>query len=126
MASSLDKLASNLCGTSGIQCDKCKGNMELINISGNYIASLGCERWRTKKTKGLDEGVLKKSFNHTGRFWGCDEKFRQMIRKDVYPYEYMDGWEKFEEAGLPPKDTFYSRLNMKGISDQDYEHAQQV
>ena len=34
MASSLDKMASNLCGTSGIQCDKCKGNMELINISG--------------------------------------------------------------------------------------------
>ena len=27
---------------------------------------------------------------------------------------------------LPPKDTFYSRFNMKGISDQDYEHAQQV
>ena len=30
MASSLDKLASNLCGTSSIQCDKCKCNMELI------------------------------------------------------------------------------------------------
>ena len=49
MASSLDKLASNLCGTSGIQCDKCKGNMELINISGDYIASLGCKRWAVKK-----------------------------------------------------------------------------
>ena len=59
MASSLDELASNLCGTSGIQCDKCKGNMELINISGNYIASLGCERCRTKKTKDLDEEALK-------------------------------------------------------------------
>ena len=126
VASSLDKLTSNLCGTSGIQCDKCKGNMELINISGNYIASLGCERCRTKKTKDLDKGALKKNFNHTSRFWGCDEKFRLMIRKGVYPYEYMDGWEKFEEAGLPPKDAFYSGLNMKGISDQDYEHAQQV
>ena len=42
MASGLDKLASNLCGTSGIQCDKCKGNMEMINISGDCIASLGC------------------------------------------------------------------------------------
>ena len=52
MASSLDKLASNLCGTSGIQCDKCKGNMELINISGDYIASLGCERYKSKKNKG--------------------------------------------------------------------------
>ena len=49
-----------------------------------------------------------------------------MIRKGVYPYEYMDGWEKFEETSLPPKDAFYSRLSMKGISDRDYEHAQQV
>ena len=67
MASSLDKLASNLCGTSGIQCNKCKGNMELINISGDYIASLGCERCITKKTKDLGELVLKKNLNHTNR-----------------------------------------------------------
>ena len=100
--------------------------MELINISGDYIASLGCERCRTKKTKDLEEGALKKNFNDTMWFLACDEKFHLMVRKGVYPYEYMDGWEKFEEAGLPPKDAFYSRLNMKGISDQDYEHAQQV
>ena len=81
---------------------------------------------QNKKKKDLDEGVLKKNFNHTSRFWGCDEKFRLMIRKGVYPYEYIDGWENFEKASLPPKDAFYSRLNMKGISDQDYEHAQQV
>ena len=50
-----------------------------------------------------------------------------MIRKGVYPYEYMDGWEKFEETSLPPKGAFYSKVNnMKGISDQDYEHAQQI
>ena len=126
MASSLDKLASNLCGTSGIQCDKCKGNMELINVSGDYIASLGCERCKTKKTKGLEEGVLKNNFKHTNSFWGCDEKFHLNIRKGVYPYEYMNGWEKFEEKSISPKDAFYSRLNMKGISDQDYEYAQQV
>ena len=49
-----------------------------------------------------------------------------MIRKGIYSYEYMDNWEKFEEPSLPPKDAFFSRLIMKGISDQDYEHAQQV
>ena len=52
MASSLNKLANNLYGTSGIQCDQCKGNMELINISEDYIASLGCERCKKKKDKG--------------------------------------------------------------------------
>ena len=41
----------------------------------------------------------------------------------IYPYKYMDGWKKFEETSLPLKDAFYSRLSMKGISDQDYEHA---
>ena len=126
MASSLDKVTSNLRGASQIECDKCKGSVELTNSSGDYIASLGCEKCRTKKTKDLDEGVLKKNFNHTSRFWGCDEKFRLMIRKGVYPYEYMDGQRKFEEASLRPKDAFYSRLNMKGISGQDHEHAQQV
>ena len=49
-----------------------------------------------------------------------------MIRKGVDPYEYMDSWKKFEETSLPQKDTFYSKLNKKGISYQDYEHAQQV
>ena len=58
--------------------------MELINISGDYIASLGCERCRSKKTKYLDEGTLKKNFTHTSRFWGCNKKFRLMIQKGVY------------------------------------------
>ena len=62
MASSLDKLASNLCGTSGIQCDKCKGNMALINISGDYIAWLRCERYRKKKDKRPRRRGVKKEF----------------------------------------------------------------
>ena len=47
-----------------------------------------------------------------------------MIRKSLYLYEYIDSWKKFEETSLSLKDAFYSRLNMKGISDQGYEHAQ--
>ena len=81
---------------------------------------------QNKKDKRPRRRALKKNFNHSSRFWGCDEKFHLIIQKVVYPYEYMDGWEKFGEAGLPEKDAFYSRLNVKGISGQDYEHAQQV
>ena len=63
---------------------------------------------------------------HLREFYKEEEVFRLMRRKGVYPYEYMDNWKKFEKTSLPPKDAFYSRLNMKGISDQDHEHAQQV
>ena len=38
----------------------------------------------------------------------------------------MDSWDRFKEMALPPKGAFYSKLNMSGVSDQDYEHACKV
>ena len=49
-----------------------------------------------------------------------------MLRKGVYPYEYMDDWEKFNETSLPEKEDFCSHLNMKDITDSDYAHAKRV
>ena len=46
--------------------------------------------------------------------------------KGVYPYEYMYSWEKFYETILPPKEIFYSNLNLEDIRDEDYAHAQKV
>ena len=47
-----------------------------------------------------------------------------LIQKGVYLNEYMDYWEKFEEIQL--KNALYSKQSMKGISDNDYKHAQQI
>ena len=49
-----------------------------------------------------------------------------LLRKGVYPYEYMDDWEKFNETTLPEKEEFYSNLNMEDITDADYIHAKGV
>ena len=49
-----------------------------------------------------------------------------MRRKGVYPYEYMKSWSRFDEVSLPEKSDFYSKLNLSGISDEDYEHAREV
>lgn len=48
------------------------------------------------------------------------------MRKGVYPYEYMDSWEKFDDCELPPKEVFYSALSGVHISNDDYEHAHKV
>ena len=47
-----------------------------------------------------------------------------LLRKGVYPYEYMDSWERFNETSLPDKKAFYSKLNLGEITDKDYAHAQ--
>ena len=49
-----------------------------------------------------------------------------MLRKGVYPYEYMDNWERFNETSLPRKESFYSNLNMEDIDDVDYRHGNNV
>ena len=49
-----------------------------------------------------------------------------MLRTDVYPYEYMDSWEKLDETSLPPKEDFYSELTLEDINDKDYAHIQKV
>ena len=49
-----------------------------------------------------------------------------MLRKGVYPYKYMDNWERFNETSLPNKESFYSNLNMENIDDIDYRHGNNV
>ena len=49
-----------------------------------------------------------------------------LTRKGVYPYDYIGSLEKLSETQLPPKEQFYSKLNDEDISDEDYQHAQNV
>ena len=49
-----------------------------------------------------------------------------LLRKQVYPYEYMDSWDRFIETSLPPKEAFYNKLRGQALSDDEYAHAQKV
>ena len=53
-------------------------------------------------------------------------KFILLLRKGIYPYEYMDNWERFDETSLPDKESFYGSLNMENIDDIDYRHGNNV
>ena len=52
--------------------------------------------------------------------------FAMAILINVYPYEYMDSWEKFNKTSIPPKEAYHSELKEEDIRDADYEHAQKV
>ena len=54
------------------------------------------------------------------------KQFQLLLRKRVYPYEYLDDWEKLEENHLPFCEAFYSKLSLLEINECDYDHAQRV
>ena len=52
-----------------------------------------------------------------------DRQRKLLIQKGIYPYEYMDSWDRFKETSLPSINHFYSYLNMSGASGTDHEHV---
>ena len=76
------------------------------------------------KIKEIDSGVLIKRFYNTYQLSENDiNKFKLLLRKGVYPYQYMNSWKRFNETELPSKDKFYSTLNLEHISNDYYAHA---
>ena len=131
MSASLSELADNLSGIFySIECKSC---MEKIKINSEYcFVELKNSRliYRCKDCKNEwkrpIEGLIRK-FPSIYQFCnGNLNKFILLVRKGLYPYGYTDNWEKFDETTIRPKEAFYSELNLDGISDADYPHAQKV
>ena len=49
-----------------------------------------------------------------------------LTEKGVYPYDYMNAFDKFNDEQLPSKEQFYSRLTEEGITNDDYTKAKQI
>ena len=75
--------------------------------------------------EALVNNLPKDAFNNLERYYTKQEAIL-IKRKGVYPYEYMNTEERFNETKLPPKEAFYSRLSGKGITKEDYKHALNV
>ena len=49
-----------------------------------------------------------------------------LLRKGIYPFEYMDDWGMFNETASPKREDFYSNLNMEDVADADYMHGNRL
>ena len=123
MASSLDSLTNNFVGVSGMSCNVCVESCEFTHVDEYDVAHGKCRNCYSGYNKC--QISVNSEFDNL-RVSHNDEQFRLLLRKGVYPYEYMSSWNKFEETQLPPKETFHSNLNMSDISKYDYEHVQKV
>ena len=84
-----------------------------------------CKECKASYTKLPNESL--KNFPTLYKFCnGNLNKFFLLLRKGIYPYEYIDNWERFDEKTVPPKEAFYSELNLENITDKDYEHVKKV
>ena len=126
MSTSLSKLLENLTdGVHNDKCTNCKSNLCFVRTI-NETLLFECIDCGKEYKKGFNKELIKR-FSNTYEFCDSDmDKFFILLRKGFYPYEYMDGWDRFNEKTLPNKESFYSSLMMEDISASDYAHANNV
>ena len=92
-------------GVHNDKCDDCQSNLCFVNGTNEILTFeyVDCKKEYKKEVNNK----LKERFSNVYKF--CDNdinKFISLLRKSVYPYEYMDDWDKFEEKELPSKKFF--------------------
>ena len=87
------------------------------------IRFLDSARFMTAPLGNLVKNLTDEDFLETRKVFG--ENWELMKRKGVFPYEWLDSTEKFQE-NLPDKKHFFSKLNDEDVSDEDYQFAEKV
>ena len=126
MSTSLSSLVGNL--SDGFHCHKCidcKSSLD-YTITGDDQLIFRCFECKKNNQKNFNKDLINRSAN-IYRF--CNKyinRFILLLRKGIYPYQYIDSWERFDETPLPYQEAFYSSLNMEGITSVDYRHVKGV
>ena len=119
MSMPLSKFIDNL--SEGFHNSKCLNSKSCLDYikTKNEKLIFKCFNCKQNYERDFNKELIKR-FASTYEF--CNKnlnKFVLLLRKGVYPYEYMDNWERFNETSLPNKDSFYSNLKILMILIMD-------
>ena len=126
MSNSLSNLVDNLSeGLHFDKCTDCKSCLDYMSVKDDQLI-FSCFECKKNIKKDFNKELIKRYVN-IYEFCNKDiNKFILLLRKGVYPYEYMDSWERFNETSFPDKESFYSSLNMEDITDVDHMDAKRT
>ena len=92
---------------------------------GKHLKFIDSFQFMNSSLDKLISNLPKEDLKYTSEeFTG--NKLSQMSQKGMYPYDYMDCFEKFDQTELPTKEQFYSVLNDQHITNGEYDHARKV
>ena len=99
-----------------------KGEEKEVKREIRFIDSF---KFMAASLDSLVKNLPKESFKNLTEFYEGDE-LKLLLRKGVFPYDWFDSFDRLSSTSLPPKEAFHSILNDSGISEEDYQHAQNV
>ena len=102
-------------------------NMEkyMAFMLGNHLTFIDSFQFMGSSLDKLVSNLPKDDLIYTSKVFK-GKRLNLISQKGVYPYDFMDSFEKFNQMEPPNKDQFYSILNDQHITDDEYDHAKKV
>ena len=99
-------------------------NMEkyMAFMLGNHLTFIDSFQFMSSSLDKLVSNLPKDDLIYTSEVFK-GKRLDLMSKKGVYPYDFMDNFEKFNQK---TKNQFYSILNDQHITDDEYYHAKKV
>ena len=125
----IDNLSEGIHNNTCVDCKSCLDYVRSTSVYDTYAKTknekliLKCFNCKQYYEKGFNKELIERFASMYEFCNGNLNKFILLLRKGVYPDEYM---ERFDETLLPSKESFYSNLNMENIDDIDYRHGNNV
>ena len=105
-----------------IVMDEFEKNEKIIKIK-RELRFIDSYKFMTSSVEKLVKNLDKEKLCCLKTFFDNEKERELLTQKEVFPYDWFDSIEKLNMKKLPPKEEFYSKLNEKNISDEDYQHA---
>ena len=80
----------------------------------------------TSSLENLVKALPSEKFKHFDNHFKTDIEQKLLKQKGIYPYDYMNSYDRFKETSFPSQKDCYSQLNKESIADKDYNHALNV
>ena len=92
---------------------------------GNHLTFIDSFKFMNSSLDKAVSNLPKDDLIYTSKVFK-GKRLNLLSQKGVYPYDFMDSFEKFNQTELPTKDQFYSILSDQQITDDEYDHAKKV
>lgn len=112
-----------------ISFTKCISDASPFNKNAIKLKFIDSFKFMPSKLEKLASYLPKEDYKITKKEYQNDysnEEIELLTKKGVFPYDFIDTWEKLNVTELPPKNLFYNKLNDSDITDDDYQYAQHI
>lgn len=92
---------------------------------GKHLVFIDSFQFMSSSLDKLVSNLPDEAFQYTSEVFK-EKKLKLMKQKGIYPYDYMDSFDKFNNTQLPSKEDFYGELNKEHITDKQYQNVQNV